>query len=123
MPPVGTDHVVTTHAVARMLGWSAARVRSIDDVLKPTRVSDESRLFDVDRVLFLVHTMDVMHSLPPLRLVRISKTAPRREGDFERYGTLYRITREPLDTLAARASLRLGRAKGRTRCGTSRRAA
>lgn len=95
MPPVGTDHVVTTHAVARMLGWSAARVRSIDDVLKPTRVSDESRLYNVDRALFFVHALDVMHSLPPLRVVRISKKSPRREGDFERYGRLYRITREP----------------------------
>ena len=95
MPPVGTDHVVTTHAVARMLGWSTARVRSIDEILKPTRGSDDSRLYDADRVLCLVHTMDVMHSLPPLRFVRISKKAPRREGDFCRYGRWFRITREP----------------------------
>ena len=95
MPPVGTDHVVTTHAVARMIGWSTARVRRVDDVLKPTRVSDGSRLYDVDRVLFLVHTMDVMDSMPPPRVIRISKKAPRREGDIYRYGEWYRITREP----------------------------
>jgi len=94
MPPGGTDHVVTTHAVARMLGWAEARVRGIDDILKPTRLSDNSRAYDVDRVLFLVHTMDVMDSLPPLRVVRISKKAPRREGDFYRYGRWFRITRE-----------------------------
>jgi len=95
MPAVGTDHVVTTHAVARMLGWSTGRVRSVDDILKPTRVSDNSRLFDVDRVLFLVHTIDVMHSMPPLRVIRISKKTPRREGDFYRYGRWLRITRQP----------------------------
>lgn len=95
MPPVSTDHVVTVHAVARMLGWSTAKVRGVDDILKPTRLSDESRAYDVDRVLFFVQTMDVMDSLPPLRVVRISKKAPRREGDFCRYGMVFRITREP----------------------------
>ena len=95
MPPVGTDHVVTTHAVARMLGWSTARVRTADYVLKPARASDNSRLYDVNRVLFLVATLDIMDSLPPLRVIRLSKKAPRRERDFERYGKWYRITREP----------------------------
>lgn len=95
MPPVGTEHVVPVHAVARMLDWSTARVRSIDDILKPTRTFFGSRLYDVDRVLFLVHTMDVMHSLPPLRVVRISKKSPRREGDLNRYGRWFRVTRKP----------------------------
>jgi hypothetical protein len=95
MPPVGTDHVVPVHAVARMLGWSAARVRSVDEILRPARASDGSRLFDVDRVLFFVNTMDVLESLPPLRVIRISKKSARREGDFERYGRWFRITREP----------------------------
>lgn len=58
MPPRRSKHVVPIHAVARMLGWSAARVRRVDDILRPFRASDNSRLFDVDRVLFLVHTMD-----------------------------------------------------------------
>ena len=95
MPPGRTDHVVTTHAVARMLGWSSGRVRSVDDILKPTLVA-QGRLYDVDRVLFFVRTMDELDSLPPLRVVRITKKSPRREGDFERFGRLYRITREPL---------------------------
>ena len=97
MPPVGTDHVVLVQAVAQMLGWSTARVRSVDEILKPTRLSDgtRTRAYDVDRVLFFVHTMDVMHSMPPLRVVRISKKAPHHEGDFHRYGRWFRITREP----------------------------
>lgn len=59
MPPVGTKHVVTIQAVARMLGWSTQRVRSIDDILRPTRAANGERFFDVDRALFFVHTMDM----------------------------------------------------------------
>ncbi len=83
--------MVTTHAVARMLGWSSGRVRSVDDILKPTRVA-QGRL---DRVLFFVHTIDVMNNMPPLRVIRISKKAPRCEGDFYRCGRWFRTTREP----------------------------
>lgn len=66
--PVDTHHVVTTHAVARMLGWSTARVRSIDRILRPERAADGGRLYDVARVLFFVGVQDVMNSLPPPRL-------------------------------------------------------
>ena len=41
-----------------MLGWSTARIRGIDDILRPFRLADGSRLYDVDRVLFLVCTLD-----------------------------------------------------------------
>jgi hypothetical protein len=58
MPPRQTKHVVPIHAVARMLGWSTARVRGVDDILRPLRLADGSRLYDVDRVLFLVYTLD-----------------------------------------------------------------
>ena len=95
MPPAGTQHVVLTHAVARMLGWSNARVRSTDDVLKPTRAADGTRLYDVDRVLNLVFTMDEADRLPRSRLVWISKHAPRRDTEIFSHGRWYRITYEP----------------------------
>jgi len=65
MPPVGSKHVVTIHAVARMLGWAPARIRRIDDVLRPTRAGTATgeRLYDVERVLFLVETVD---NAPPV---------------------------------------------------------
>ena len=53
MPPVQSEHVVTVHAVARMLEWSAARVRSVDDILRPVRASNGERLYAIDRVLHL----------------------------------------------------------------------
>jgi hypothetical protein len=58
MPSVQSRHVVPVHAVARMLGWSTARVRGIDSILRPVRASDGLRLYDVDRVLFFVRVMD-----------------------------------------------------------------
>ena len=58
MPPVTGEHVVTVHAVARMLGWSARRVRRLDDILRPIRLADGSRAYDVERVLFFVHVLD-----------------------------------------------------------------
>ena len=58
MPPVQSECVVPVHAVARMLGWSAARVRGVDDILRPTRASDGERLYAVDRALFFVYVMD-----------------------------------------------------------------
>jgi len=78
MPPVGTEHVVTIHAVARMLGWTAARIRRIDDVLRPTRAgtANAERLYDVDRVLFLVETMD---NAPPIPAPIIISAAEYKE--------------------------------------------
>ena len=58
MPPVGSKHVVPVHAVARMLGWSTARVRGVDDILRPRRLADGSRVYDVERVLVFVHVID-----------------------------------------------------------------
>lgn len=46
------------HAVARMLGWSTARVHGIDDILRPIRLADGMRAYDVDRVLFFVRVFD-----------------------------------------------------------------
>lgn len=40
MPPVRPTELVPVHAVARMLMWSTARVRTIDDILRPDRVAD-----------------------------------------------------------------------------------
>jgi len=58
MPRRRWKHVVPVHAVARILGWSTARVRGVDDILRPFRLSDGSRVYDVDRVLFFVRVMD-----------------------------------------------------------------
>lgn len=58
MPPVQSDHVVLVHAVARMLGWTIARVHRVDDILRPTRAADGAYMYDVDRVLFFVRTLD-----------------------------------------------------------------
>jgi hypothetical protein len=58
MPPVQSVHVVPTHVVARMLRWSEARVRGVDDILRPVRASNGARLYSVDRVLYFVHVMD-----------------------------------------------------------------
>jgi hypothetical protein len=76
MPPVGLKHVVTIHAVARMLGWTAARVRKIDDILRPTRAANGERLYDVDRALFLVETMD---SATPVPVPIVISTAEYKE--------------------------------------------
>jgi hypothetical protein len=58
MPPVQSEHVVTVHAVARMLGWSTPRVRGVDDILRPVRGSNAERFYAIDRVLFFVRTID-----------------------------------------------------------------
>jgi hypothetical protein len=78
MPPVGSKHVVTIHAVARMLGWTAARIRRIDDVLRPTRAgtANGERLYDVDRVLFLVETID---NAPPVPAPIVISAAEYKE--------------------------------------------
>ncbi len=73
MPPVEGKQVVPAHAVARMLVWSTQRVRRADDILRPTFAADRSRLYDVDRVLCLVHVMD---NAPPVRrplTIRVKK--------------------------------------------------
>jgi hypothetical protein len=57
MPPRGSQHVVTVHAVARMLKWSAARVHSVDDILRPVRAANRERLYSIDRVLYFVHAV------------------------------------------------------------------
>jgi hypothetical protein len=41
-----------------MLGWTAARVRSVDDIRRPRRLADGSRVYDVARVRFFVRVID-----------------------------------------------------------------
>jgi hypothetical protein len=78
MPPVGSKHVVTIHAVARMLGWTAARIRRIDDILRPTRAANGERLIDVDRALFFVRTMDILNSMPGPIVLDLTAEESRR---------------------------------------------
>lgn len=78
MPPVGTKHVVTIQAVARMLGWSTQRVRSVDDLLRPTRAANGERFIDVDRALFFVRTMDIADSLPGVIVLDVTAEESRR---------------------------------------------
>ena len=82
MPPVGSKHAVTIHAVARMLGWTAARIRRIDDVLRPTRATNRERLYDVDRVLFLVETMDNAPPVPAPIVISAAKAGARSRRDL-----------------------------------------
>lgn len=51
-------HVVLVGQVAQMLGWSTARVRSIDEILNPMRLADGTRAYDVDRALAFVRHWD-----------------------------------------------------------------
>lgn len=75
MPPVAPQHVVPTHAVARLLGWSTARVRRLDDLLRPIRLANGERAYGVERVLFLARTMDTApHRLPTLIDISIQTT-------------------------------------------------
>jgi hypothetical protein len=59
MPPVGTSHVVTIHALARMLGWTTQRIRRLDDLLRPARAANGERVFDIDRALSFVRAVDM----------------------------------------------------------------
>lgn len=80
MPPVGTKHVVTILALARMLGWTAQRIRRIDDILRPTRANTANgeRLYDIDRALFFVRTMDIADSLPGPIVLDLTAEESRR---------------------------------------------
>ena len=53
-------------------------VRCVDDVLRPTRGANGRRLYDVDRVLFFVHVMDVLDSLPGPIVIDISAAESKR---------------------------------------------
>ena len=78
MPPVGTKHVVTVQAVARMLEWTTQRVRGVDDILRPTRAANGERLIDVDRALFFVRTMDILNSMPGPLVLDLTAEESRR---------------------------------------------
>jgi hypothetical protein len=80
MPPVGTKHVVTIDAVARMLEWTTQRVHRLDGLLRPTRAAtaNSERLYDVDRVLFFVRTMDVLDSRPGPIVLDLTAEESRR---------------------------------------------
>jgi hypothetical protein len=73
MPPALGTHVVLVHAVARFLGWSAQRVRGVDDILRPTLASDGTRLYDVDRVLCLARSMDNAPPIPRPITIRVKQ--------------------------------------------------
>jgi hypothetical protein len=58
LPPPTFKHVVSLHQIARALGWSSPRVRSVDDLLKPTRLADGSRAYDMERALVFIQQID-----------------------------------------------------------------
>lgn len=62
-PPVGGEHVVLVHQIAHALGWSTARIRGVDDVLKPIRMADGTRAYDVDRALFFIRIFDELAAI------------------------------------------------------------
>ena len=98
MPPVGTKHVVTIQAVARMLGWTTQRVRRIDDILRPTRAANGERVYDIDRALFLVETMD---NAPPVPAPIVISTAEYKE--LRQRSRTQRGTRAPRLSRATRS--------------------
>jgi hypothetical protein len=49
---------VPLHQIARALGWTSARVRSLDDLLKPTRMANGARAYDAERALAFIQIMD-----------------------------------------------------------------
>lgn len=58
MPLRRSKHVVLIHSVARLLGWSTARVRSVDGILRPMRRADGTRIYGIHRVRYFVHAID-----------------------------------------------------------------
>jgi hypothetical protein len=40
-----------------MLRWSEARVRSVDDILRPLRAANGERFYSIDRVIYFVYVV------------------------------------------------------------------
>jgi hypothetical protein len=60
LPPPRGDAVVLISQIAQALGWSTARLRKLDDLLKPMRLADGNgtRAYHVDRALMFVDAVD-----------------------------------------------------------------
>jgi hypothetical protein len=56
--------------LARALGWPTARVRGLDDLLKPIRLSDGSRAYNVDRAMGFVKHWDAFMAWSDARAAR-----------------------------------------------------
>jgi hypothetical protein len=58
---------VLVHQVARALGWSTARVRSVDDLLKPVRLANDARAYDLERALVFIEIIDALEAFAARR--------------------------------------------------------
>jgi len=58
LPTPRYAEVVTTGQIMQMLGWPRARVRGVDDLLKPLVLSNGMRIYDVDRSLSFIDFID-----------------------------------------------------------------
>jgi len=63
---------------ARALGWWTERFRAVDDLLKPIRVADGTRLYHVERALAFVGWMDDLNAWSDAREARLRRSAKRR---------------------------------------------
>lgn len=62
LPPRRGREVVPISQVSAALRWSTARVRAVDDLLKPLRLPDGTRLYHVDRALTFIRWIDDLES-------------------------------------------------------------
>lgn len=58
LPPQRAKDIILIGQLAGALKWSAARVRGVDGILKPLRLSDGTRAYNVERAMAWVRSWD-----------------------------------------------------------------
>src|SRR5689334_2020271 len=77
LPPQIDREVVHIGQLARALGWSLARLRSADDILKPIRLSDGTRVCNIDRAMAFIKVFDDWESTRDVREARARRNERR----------------------------------------------
>jgi hypothetical protein len=72
--------VVHVSQLALALGWSTARVRAVDDILKPIRLADSTRVYHLDRALALIKVFDDMDAWNVVRAAHERRNERRRDA-------------------------------------------
>lgn len=81
LPPPTWKHVVLLHQIARALGWSSARVRGVDDMLKPRRLAgSRTRVYDAERALVFIRWVDATRAFYAVRDRESSRLRRRSRG-------------------------------------------
>ena len=78
-PRIGRD-VVPINQLALALRWSTARVRAVDDILKPVRLADGMRVYHVDRALAFIKIFDDMEVWTAARVARERRNERQRDA-------------------------------------------